>query len=227
MTNKSHKAYIKAYGIPKPTVILPHLVLGSKYDLYEPETYKTYNVKFILCCAEECDHSDMKIPKHVILKHLPIQDDWDPKIPPQSDNFEEAVSFIDQVKLPNNYDHDIQEETCYVHCMRGRSRSSSVVLAYLMLKEHLNLKESYHHVKSMRPFIGPHYGLRIQMIHLEYHWKKEKTFQLKEWEQSHIDWKRKKKEVEQIKEIEMEKEEQESILSHKKTEKKKEDCYLF
>ena len=139
---KYYKEYIKAYGIPEPTIVLPHLILGSKYDLYEKENFKKYNIKYILCCASECKHSDMDIPKGVILKHLPIEDDWKPELlesSPQNKNFEESVSFIDNaLEEKSILNNDLNESTCYVHCMRGRSRSSSVVLAYLMLKQKMN-----------------------------------------------------------------------------------------
>ena len=45
-----------------------------------------------------------------------------------------------------------------VHCQVGVSRSVTLVLAYLMKYERLNLKEAVERVKSARPFICPNRG---------------------------------------------------------------------
>jgi protein-tyrosine phosphatase len=211
----THQQYIEAYGIPEPTIIRPHLILGSKYDLHEEGNFKKFNIKYILCCAEECNHSDMPIPKDVILKHLPIEDDWESSTNPQSTNFEDSVKFIEQLENQEETEGNLSNQTCFVHCMRGRSRSSSVILAYLMLKEKKNLKDAYTDVKSKRPFIGPHYGLRSQLINLEFHWNQENTFLMDDWETSHIEWKSKQKKNVQKKQELMENEELESLKKEK------------
>jgi hypothetical protein len=55
------------YGIPDPSFILPNLILGSKYDLLDHTIFEKFNIKSILCVAEECKHHQMKIPKELLL----------------------------------------------------------------------------------------------------------------------------------------------------------------
>lgn len=60
--------------------------------------------------------------------------------------FEKAFAFIEEAKNTNGI--------CMVHCMRGRSRSASIVIAYLMVYEKMSLKSAYEEVKLLRPPLG-------------------------------------------------------------------------
>jgi protein-tyrosine phosphatase len=141
------------YGIPDPTFILPNLILGSKYDLLDHTIFEKFNITSILCVAEECKHHQMKIPKGVVVKQIFIEDIWN-SYPPQTSNFEECVEFIHKTVSKENLNENEPKETCYVHCMRGRSRSSSVIISYMMKKKEMSLKDAYLLVKQKRPFIG-------------------------------------------------------------------------
>jgi dual specificity phosphatase 12 len=186
--------------IPEATTILENLLLGSRMDLLNNENFiKEKNIKFILCCAEECSHEEMKISKDVNVKILCIKDETD-KL--ESKDFEESVKFIDQMK---------DDEVTFVHCMRGRSRSASVVISYLMFKNKMNLKDAYCHVKSKRPFIGPHGRLRSQLIDLEKQWFGKSSLTLEELEDIHHNWKKSKSKQLQMEEQIIIKEEQESL----------------
>jgi len=49
---------------------------------------------------------------------------------------------------------EMGQKVVYVHCMRGRSRSATVVIGYLMYRYHLSLEEAYNYLKHRRVFIG-------------------------------------------------------------------------
>ena len=57
--------------------------------------------------------------------------------------------------------------SCLIHCSAGVSRSATFVIAFLMIKRKMNLKEAYDLVKSKRSQISPNKGFMIQLNNLE------------------------------------------------------------
>ena len=56
-----------------------------------------------------------------------------------------------------------QSIKCYIHCLAGVSRSSSIVIAYLMWKTHSDFDDVYFYVKSRRKWIAPNEGFVAQL----------------------------------------------------------------
>jgi len=56
-----------------------------------------------------------------------------------------------------------------VHCMAGRSRSATVVLAYLMTRHGMSLADAYQFLKSKRPGISPNLGYMGLLLMLRPH----------------------------------------------------------
>ena len=54
-----------------------------------------------------------------------------------------------------------------VHCIAGVSRSVTLVLMYLMACHNLRLKHAYEFVQSIRSFIGPNEGFKLQLALFE------------------------------------------------------------
>lgn len=50
-----------------------------------------------------------------------------------------------------------------VHCHAGISRSSTIVIAYLMYKYSMSLENAHRIVKQSRPIINPNYGFYLQL----------------------------------------------------------------
>ncbi|CAO1632265.1 unnamed protein product [Sympodiomycopsis kandeliae] len=65
-------------------------------------------------------------------------------------DFEQACAFLDDARL-----HD---SPVYVHCRAGKSRSVSIVIAYLIHAHRWSLRESYDYVARKRPDISPNIG---------------------------------------------------------------------
>ena len=65
--------------------------------------------------------------------------------------FKECIEFIES------------SDKIYIHCTCGVSRSSTIVLAYLMWKTHYNFDDVYFFVKKRRPEIDPNNGFRNQL----------------------------------------------------------------
>jgi protein-tyrosine phosphatase len=54
-----------------------------------------------------------------------------------------------------------------VHCMEGKSRSTSIVIAYLMDSQGLSLLKSYQHVKCLRFITQPNQNFLDQLAEYE------------------------------------------------------------
>jgi len=77
-------------------------------------------------------------------------------------SLEKIVQFIDSA---------IEHGGCaLVHCAAGISRSSTVVLAYLVAKQHMSLFDAFRHIKTKRIVVWPNLGFMRVLI---------------EWEQRH------------------------------------------
>ena len=55
----------------------------------------------------------------------------------------------------------------FVHCQMGISRSSTLVMAYLMRYQHLTLHDAYRHTKEKRPKVEPNIGFWNQLLAYE------------------------------------------------------------
>lgn len=60
-----------------------------------------------------------------------------------------------------------KEGKTVVHCMAGVSRSSTLVIAYLMREENLSLNEAFNLVKQKRPIANPNDGFWHQLEEFE------------------------------------------------------------
>ncbi|XP_071083018.1 dual specificity protein phosphatase 3-like [Haliotis cracherodii] len=74
-----------------------------------------------------------------------------------SQHFDKAADFIDKALADNG--------KVYIHCMQGVSRSGSTVLAFLMLKRDMPLKEAVKLVRAKRE-IFPNDGFLKQLCEL-------------------------------------------------------------
>jgi len=54
-----------------------------------------------------------------------------------------------------------------VHCFAGKSRSTTILLSYLMRSQRWSLDKAYAHVKAVRPAIAPNPGFVTQLRELE------------------------------------------------------------
>ncbi|NXT87133.1 DUS15 phosphatase, partial [Anhinga rufa] len=70
-------------------------------------------------------------------------------------HFKECISFIHQCRLHGG--------NCLVHCLAGISRSTTVVVAYVMAVTELSCQEVLEAIRTVRPVANPNPGFRQQL----------------------------------------------------------------
>ena len=125
--------------------ILPNeLYLGSIYFAEDRLKLHDNKIKSILTLYD----GDMRTPQGVVSKNLTVSDYYSEDL---LSRFEECFEFIENCPKP-----------VLVHCEMGVSRSSTVVIAYLIHKGK-SLREAYDLVYSKRPCINPNNGFWKQL----------------------------------------------------------------
>lgn len=130
-------------------IIKNKLYLGDMVNANNERELNTKNVTCVICVAEDVviklDNPNIKIYKYN------LQDNYDCNI---SLYFDEIGSIIDK------------ENIVLVNCAAGISRSSTIVIAYIMKYYNYNLREALLYVKNRRNIICP--NMRFLHYLLEY-----------------------------------------------------------
>ena len=94
----------------------------------------------------------------VVYLNVDIDDEESTSISP---HFKEVHAFLEKAEMT-------KKSRCLVHCMVGISRSSTLVIAYLMLRNpHLSLRESFYQVKRARDVVAPNPAFARELMKFE------------------------------------------------------------
>ncbi|XP_031557306.1 dual specificity protein phosphatase 14-like [Actinia tenebrosa] len=134
---------LKHVGNPLHEIIeiTDYLYLGSVIPARNEDLLKEKQITHIVNATVESDH-EYKIP--VECMKIKITDSLECHI---GLYFDIVADKIEKVKNMRG--------KVLVHCMAGISRSSSLVIAYLMKYKKMSLRDAYHLVKKKRPIINP------------------------------------------------------------------------
>nr|XP_034594341.1 dual specificity protein phosphatase 1B-like isoform X2 [Setaria viridis] len=139
--------YRKADNTPCP--IEQGLYLGSVGAALNKEALKSLNITHILIVARSLSPA---FPAEFNYKKIEVLDSPDTDL---LKHFDECFSFIDEAISSGG--------NVLVHCFAGRSRSVTIVVAYLMKKHQMSLESALSLVRSKRPQLAPNEGFISQL----------------------------------------------------------------
>ncbi|XP_004501744.1 dual specificity protein phosphatase PHS1-like [Cicer arietinum] len=138
----------EAANTERPSAITNSLYIGGALSARSVYTMQHLGITHILClCTNEIGQSDSQFPDLFNYKNFSVCDNENANI---SSIFDEACDFIEDVERTG--------QSVLVHCFEGKSRSVTVVLAYLMLRKKFTLIEAWNAMKKVHRRAQPNDG---------------------------------------------------------------------
>jgi predicted protein tyrosine phosphatase len=129
--------------------ITESLYLGGIWNAHNSDELVHFKIGFIINAAYEVQN---KFTITITYKKLQWDDTCDQNI---LDELDGLADLIDQT---------IKSDTCVlVHCYMGRSRSVSVIIAYLIKYHHMNYEEALNLIRTKRESVCPNEGFQDQL----------------------------------------------------------------
>ncbi|XP_062177157.1 dual specificity protein phosphatase 1 isoform X2 [Alnus glutinosa] len=144
-----------------PCEIEEGLFLGSVGAANNKNALKSFNITHVLTVASTLLPAH---PNDFVYKVINVTDRQETDI---KQYFNECFNFIDEAKRLGG--------GVLVHCFVGRSRSVTIVVAYLMKKHGMSLDQALEHVKNRRAQAAPNSGFISQLKDLEKSLQDEKN----------------------------------------------------
>ena len=148
---------LEDYGKDTPCEIFPFLFLGNfAYGFHDPFIEKYRWDHIISLCGDDTleTRKGAQFPPCVkSYTHLPVLDCGSADI---RRYFDRAIDIIQKAKA--------SEERVYIHCVLGVSRSSTIVLAYLMKCHEMSFDDALRFLKGKRKQVSPNFGFRLQLL---------------------------------------------------------------
>ena len=163
--------------------ILPHLVMGNLASSRNPGFLRGKHVGFVLDLTVEGEIASSRQGSSLGEQGLEylrvgIEDDEEEEIYGQ---FETCFEFINKARsrrTPPQSDHsegkrkhhssaNTQQKTVLVHSNYGLSRTSAIVLAYLMKEKQWTLREAHGHLMKCQDTAKPNDGFVVQLLRYE------------------------------------------------------------
>ncbi|GJV75878.1 dual specificity protein phosphatase PHS1 isoform X2 [Tanacetum coccineum] len=141
----------------KPSSVTSFLFIGGALAARSVYTLQHIGITHILClCSNEIGQSDSQRRDFFEYQNFSICDEEDSNI---SEIFEEANQFIDAVEQKGG--------KVLVHCFEGRSRSATVVLAYLMMRKNFTLQKAWNTLRRVHRRAQPNDGFATVLLELD------------------------------------------------------------
>ncbi|KAF9974430.1 hypothetical protein BGZ73_002172 [Actinomortierella ambigua] len=169
-SNYSLEAGIASPYTWEPVKVLPGLYLGAEHNAVDYAALSRLGITSILNVAVEIKDpsadktsgrpdasdtiQDIRLSK---LQHMTLP--WSHGQRNLMQEFPAAFAFIDKARHAGT--------NVLVHCQLGVSRSASLVIAYVMRTEKMNLSSAYEFVKDKSGVISPNMSLMYQLVEYE------------------------------------------------------------
>ena len=138
--------------LSEPTHIIDNIYLGNAINACNKDLLESYNIKTIINVTQEIPNYYQETDINYM--QIPIRDNQDATLLPYFDNF---YNFIKN-----------KNDNILIHCYMGVSRSTTIVLYYLMKKHNFNLDDAIMFVRSKRPIINPNILLYNELKTLKF-----------------------------------------------------------
>ena len=145
------KEHLQTFHI---TEIIDRIYIGSYLNANNFEELEKNNIKYILNCAIECKNIYEDKIKYLKLD-IKDQNDF-----PIQDYFDKGTQFIED-SLNN------KEGNILIHCKEGKSRSTTLLMAYLIKYQKENTNSAYKIVKTKRQLTMPNLGFMYKLREYE------------------------------------------------------------
>jgi len=135
-----------------------HILISDLGSVYNPERMKEDGITHILTVVMGIDPA---YPEDFRYKKIDIRDTKNENF---KKYFDECFEFIENAVSKNG--------KVIVHCAYGISRSSTIVIAYLIRKYRMSYEMAYNLVKNKRNIIEPNEGFVEQLKEYAERWQK-------------------------------------------------------
>lgn len=127
-----------------------NLFIGGLYALYQTDLIKAAGITHVLSII---DYDPLLQEKFKHLRHYHIRADDHPN-----------ENLLQHFTKTNEYIEDgVKNGGVFVHCAMGKSRSATIVVAYLMWKYHVTWEQGLEQLCEGRPVCDPNLGFKEQL----------------------------------------------------------------
>lgn len=139
--------------------ITKNIYLGNYPNLFNSSWFKNHNIKIIIDLIRypnNMNPNPQMRNSNIQYYHFPLVDS------PEENAFRYYPKIYQIMRMA-----EAQNKNVYIHCFAGISRSSTMVIAYLMHKHHKPLADIYRYVQSKRNIVQPNSGFMKQLKNWE------------------------------------------------------------
>lgn len=138
---------------PEIDKITDKIYLGNYDGARELDMLKGYGITHVLICGSFLNEHH---PGKFIYKTFDLDDSLYEVI---DIFFKDAIDFIES------------SDKVFIHCQAGISRSSTIVMCYIMWKEKMSFEEAFKYVKDRRFIVNPNSNFQNQLKEFHVHLK--------------------------------------------------------